>query len=246
MIEKIKIYTIFIMFICSVYCWRIEPVIAFEPNIYQRVVTAIGDLPADHNPSLVLKEGRTVAISLIHDINSEKFLEDDRMFNICETIYDDLGQHVLVPYGVIMYCRYKVSVEQDIIKVSISAVDMDLDKAHNVRVRFSTPPFCTTNGERKKRMGESLTSIDEYKWARDSKKLQEELFISPVMNAELVFGVESEDHTSLYEQVKIGVNASGDRTLFIEAGYRINLQVRKDILFSSPFFDRMQRKPVVR
>ena len=225
------------IFICYVFCWRIAPVIAYEINSMYRAVTAVGDLLADYDTSLVLRKGRTITVYLIHDIKSEESLEGDRILN-GDTIYDDSGQIPLVPRYARIHCWYKILNENDRVKVTITVSDIELDRRHNLSVRFSNPPFCTTNGERKALRNESLSSIDSRNRSTEELiQLKEQLFVSPVMSSELILGVESNDRISGHGDIVFSENASGNRTVVIKAGYVIYLYVRKDILFSGPYID---------
>jgi hypothetical protein len=63
----------------------------FEPNEYDRIVT-IGNLPVDHDLSLVLKSGRSFKVALGQKIISEISSEGVRPLVVMESIYDDSGQ----------------------------------------------------------------------------------------------------------------------------------------------------------
>jgi hypothetical protein len=211
----------------------------FTPNEYYRIVT-VGDLPEDHDPSLVLRKGRTIKAAMLNDIRRETSFQDRRSFSIQENIYDDSGHILLLHDRTRIICLYKISEKQDIFKVNLTALDMQLDLYRNISVRFSNPPHCTTSGYRKQQAFEltNLSSDDEKKIVDEYLQLKEQLFISPVISAELVFGVESEDRTSLRGRVMFDEDPSGDKTIIIKAGYMVNLHVEKDILFSGPFIDR--------
>jgi hypothetical protein len=230
-------------------------VVTYAPNKYYRTVT-VGDLPIDHDPSLVLKKGRNVAITLRFNdaINSELSEENTLSFYISKGIYDDSGQVLLVPKGVEIYCTYKASKEQDRIKIDITAYKMVLESDGDMigvslsSVVFTNPPRCTTGKEsREEFMDRWRASMRERasKYLAGEKyenkefmQLREQLFSSPVICAELVFDVKSEDCTSESEKVIFGKNDSGDRTVIIKSGYQLELQVMKDILFSGPYVNR--------
>jgi hypothetical protein len=208
----------------------------FVPSKTRRIVT-VGNLPEDHDPSLVLRKGRTFVAILIGDINNRISLEGECSFTLHRNVYDDSGQVLLMPIRTVMRCVYKISEQQDKLKINITATDMYLDLYHRVSVRFSDPPLFTT------RVGhiftiEPLNSANMRRMEEESLRLREQLFLSPVISTELVLGVGSEDHTSKFGKVIFGENASGDRTIFVETGYRANLYIGKDILFSGPFIPR--------
>jgi len=217
----------------------------FVPTKYRRIVT-VGNLPTDHDPSLVLRKGRAfialgriIVIELNDVIKNRGFSEGVCLFDIWRNIYDDSGQVLLMPIQATIRCLYKISEEQDKIKINFTAMDMYLDLHRNVSVRFSDPPHCTTNSER---WGggniELLSSADVRKREEEFLRLREQLFLSPVISAELVLGPESEDRTPVYGKIVFGENASGDRTVTIGSAYRVNLYIEKDILFSGPFVPR--------
>jgi|GEM_PF-2533309 len=215
---------------------------SFAPSMLRRIVT-VGDFPDNYDPSLVLRKGRSIPIGL----NLPMFSEDTdspfgyfNSFNIKENIYDDSGQLLLLPKGTTIDCLYMVSEEKDKMKIVITVMDMYLDLYRNVAVQFSNPPICTTNGDRKRKMNELLSSnSDAKKMKEEYLQLREQLFKSPVISAELILGVESEDRTPLYGKIIFGENASGDRTVFIDSGFKLNIHVKKDILFSSPYFGQI-------
>ena len=217
-----------------------DTIATIEPDMFRRIV-AIGDLPADYDPSLVLKKGRTIPVILNIPISGEFSFEEYNSFNITKNIYDDSGQFLLLPKSTTVSCWYMVSEEQGKMRINITAINMYLDLYRNVSVRFSNPPHCTTNRERKTRALslKPFSSTDQKNREEDSLKLQEQLFISPVISAELILGVESEDRSSKHGRIIFGENASGDRTVFIEWGYKLDLHVRKDILFSGPYIGQI-------
>jgi hypothetical protein len=217
--------------------------LSFKPDKYRRTVI-IGDLPTDHDPSLVLRKGRSIAVRLINPIKNEShlkymFFKNMCSFNIKEDIYDDSGQNLLMPSGAMISCYYKISEEKDKMRIDIVAEEMMLDLLRDISVQFSNPPRCTTNRERKIEAISVVPfrSTDVSKLEEENLRYREKYFTSPVIHAELVFGIESEDRTSVYGKVVFDKNTSGDRTIFIDSGYRINLQVKKDILFSGHFID---------
>jgi len=79
---------------------------SFEPNQRHRIVT-VGDLPVDHDPSLVLKKGRTVTIGMHHAIDSSEAplkdslfrpMEDFRPFSVDQDVYDDSKLYESIAY----------------------------------------------------------------------------------------------------------------------------------------------------
>ena len=218
---------------------------SFVPSIYRRIVT-VGNLPTDHDPSLVLRKGRAfialgriIVIELNDVIKNRGFSEGVCLFDIWRNIYDDSGQVLLMPIQATIRCLYKISEEEDKIKINITAIDMHLDLHRNVSVRFSDPPHCTTNSERWGRGKiELLSSADLKNREEEFLRLREQLFLSPVICAELILGPESEDRTPVHGKMVFSENASGDRTVTIGSAYRVNLYIEKDILFSGPFVPR--------
>jgi hypothetical protein len=212
-------------------------VLSFKPDKYRRTVI-IGDLPTDHDPSLVLRKGRTIAVQLNGFIKNEASLgQGSCTLNIKSNVYDDSGQVLLMPILAKMDCFYKVFEEQDKLRINFTILGMRLDLHPNINVRFSDPPHHTTNGERMKQMLTitPISSADMKKREEEFLRLREQLFLSPVMSAELIIGVESEDRKSVLGRVIFDKNASGNRTVTIESGYIFNLQIEKDLLFSGPF-----------
>ena len=225
--------------ILFVFCWSIEPATA-EYFIYPtsdypgRSVTAVGDLPTDHHPYLVLRKGRTVPAILRFDFNSEITSEDWKTFGVEADVLDDSGRIVLMPSAGILFCAYNISEEQNITKMNITVMHMMLNLLRRNIVMFSDPPRFITGSEWYRTINKILISPDESKAETEEfLQLRKQLFLYPVMSAELILNAESEDLTSQSGKVIFGENASGDRTVFIEAGYKIDLQVKKDILFSA-------------
>jgi hypothetical protein len=205
-------------------------------------IVAIGDLPKDHDPSLVLRKGRTIKIALPSNINSETPFGGDS-FRIEENVYDDSGQFLLLPSNPYIYCLYRISAEQDKFKITITAMEMILFPDGSTSILFSDPPRYKTGEERFRSPPPHLwRSGDKQKYMDIKQKLREEysrtrehVFLSPTMRVELILSIESEDHTPERGKIIFGENASGDRTVAIEWGYEVDLQVKKDILFSAPF-----------
>jgi hypothetical protein len=142
-----------------------------------------------------------------------------------------------MPILAAMDCLYKVLEERDKLRINFTVLGMRLDLHPNINVRFSDPPHHTTYGERRKQMLTitPISSADRKKREEESLRAREQLFLSPVMSAELIIGVESEDRRSVQGKVIFDENASGNRTVTIEPGYIFNLQIEKDILFSGHF-----------
>jgi len=213
-----------------------------EPFRHHRI-KAVGDLPEDHDPTLVLRKGRTVTVVLNHYINGKNNFTAIIPNIIKDDIYDDSSQILLIPGGIEFKCAYRFSVEQDIVRININAIEMELWPRGGFAIgttplmgmlptiMFTSPPRYFEPDVRAYRLF-SENSYEEY------LRPIEQLFISPAMNAELFFVFGSEDHTSLQGRVVFGKNASGDRTISIESGYEVELQVRKDILFWGPSDER--------
>ena len=210
-----------------------KTIASYNPNEYKRIVT-VGDLPAGHDPSLVLRKGRNIKVDFVLDLVRRKSFLDDMSVLIIENIYDDSGQVLLVPRRTRMNCFYNVSEEQDKIKIYITVWDMFLDLSKNISVTFSDPPHCTTNFERKKQAFSPFTSADVIKREEYLEQLREQLFISPVISAEVILSVVSEDRATERGEIVFSENASGDRTVSFVSRYGVDLQVRKYILFSHP------------
>jgi hypothetical protein len=187
---------------------------------------------------LVLRKGRTIRVALGYSINSEVSSEDVNPFTIMENIYDDSGQFLLMPKNAIIQGLYKISSTQDKIKINITAMEMFLDRRCDVSVLFSEPPRCTTISDRKALLEKSLSSADVRNREEEFLRLRERLLASPVISAELTFGTDHEDRASMSNRITFGESTSGDRTIVIIRGYRIDLQVKKDILFSEPYIRR--------
>ena len=208
-------------------------------------IIAVGDLPEGYDPSLVLREGRTIRVAFdsnINNINSE--IPFGAVFlPLVNDIYDDSGQFRLLAKLPNIACLYEVSVEQDKIKINISVMEMILyPDVYSISILFSDPPRYRTAEERAPIQfppflpGARQKNMDMRQRSRETiSQMRDQIFISPTISAELVFGIESEDHMSEYEKITFGENASGDRTIIIRRGYQFDLQVRKDILFSGPF-----------
>ena len=212
-----------------------------EPFRHHRI-KAIGDLPEDHDPTLVLRKGRTVTVISNHYINGKNHFTANIPSVIKDDIYDDTDQILLIPGGIELKCAYRFSVEQDIVKIFITAIEMklwppDSFPKEQMTLMGMLPTIMFTSPPRYISSDELIGRIfpDNYK---EYSRLVEQLFISPAMNAELVFVVESEDHASRHEKIIFGENASGDRTISIESGYEVELKVRKDILFFGPSNER--------
>ena len=218
-----------------------DTITTFNPYWNRRIV-AVGDLPADHDPSLVLRKGQIITVSLNDEIENEVPLEGCCFSNIKKNVYDESGNILLMPTQAQIVFLYKIIEEQDRIKMNITVIEMHLDLIHYVSVRFSDPPHTTVgNGFTLK----PLSSVDTARVEANMKKKEEEalrlkerLFSSPVISAELLFEVESEDRAPVRGKVIFGENASGKRTLYIGSAYRLELRVNKDILFSGPFIPR--------
>jgi len=215
-------------------------------------VVAIGNLPADHDPVLVLREGRIIKVSLIYDIMSNNFFNSWGFLRNKENIYDDSNQLLLIPEGIWFRCAFRMTEEQDKVRISITVIDMYLEiidiefPAGGIipLIMFTTPPYYPTrDGWKALNSSETLRSTDIAKrfLKIDYAQLREQLFLSPVMSAELFFDVKSEDRASEHGRVIFGENTSGDRTLLIGSGYRFDLKVNKDILFSDPYVRRSIR-----
>ena len=192
-----------------------------------RTVT-VGDLPADHDPSLVLRKGRTITI-MLREIDSEISSEDAFVSWTREKGFrDDSGKNILILGNVPIFYWYRISEEDNKIKINITATSIDIDWYNNIYVLFSNPPQVII-GRWRDGDGKRRAHIEE------SLPLREQLFLSPVISAELVLGPESEDRASERGKIIFGENASGDRTVSIESGYIVELEVKKDILFSGPW-----------
>ena len=205
-------------------------------------IVAVGDLPEDYDPSLVLRKGRTIRIVFECNINS-KTLFGGASSRIINNIYDDTGQILLLPNNQFIFCLYRISDEQNKIKINISAMEMILyPEPDSDSIMFFNPPRFRTAVERasppippflpgakQKNMEMRQRSIEVISQVRD------QIFVSPTMSAELVFDVESDDLASESGKITLGENASGDRTIDVKMGYQVDLQVHKDILFSGPF-----------
>jgi len=205
-----------------------------EPDMFRRIV-AIGDLPADYDPSLVLKKGRTITITSRYTINSEKSLIGMLSETIKDDIYDDSGQNLLIPKDIKFRCAYKISEDKGKVMITVTAFEMDMapPKAlrglggNNTIVMFLSPPIYNALYERM--IQNFFDCNDEF------LQQQEQLFISPAISAELIFGEESNNQASDNEKVAFSKNASGDWAININPEYEVDLQVKKDILFSAPF-----------
>jgi len=206
----------------------------FRRDPFRRIV-AIGDLPVDHDPSLVLRKGQIISITSNFTVNSEKsnigFISD----TIEEDIFDESGHNLLIPKGIKFRCAYKIFESYGIFKITVTAFEMDMVPPEAIRslgsstavVLFSSPPIYYPSTEIMNRyfLGHNEEYIQQH----------EQLFISPAISAELIFEEELKDQDSESEKVTFSKNASGDLTIIIEPGYEINLQVKKDISFSAPY-----------
>ena len=201
------------------------------PSVRFNSVT-IGDLPEENDSSLVLRRGRTITVTIGKNINSEVSTEGIHNLYIVENLYDDSDRNLLYRRTRIR-CLYKISEDQDKIRINFTAVEMSLDPFSVNLVLFSDPPHITTACMQVRHLNEVLRNTNMNKIEEEILLLREQLFLSPVMSAELILGVESEDRTSDIGKVIFCKNVSGDRTVFIGWGYRINLHVEKDILFST-------------
>jgi len=210
---------------------------SFAPTKHRRIVT-VGNLPTDHDPSLILRKGRTFVAVLNDDIKNKISSEGECLFYIWRNIYDDSDQILLMPIQSIIRCLYKISEEQNKIKINITVMDMYLDLYHIVSVRFSNPPSCTINSWGVGFKIEPLSSADARKREEEFLRLREQLFLSPVICAELILGPESEDRTPVHGKIVFDENTTGDRTVTIGLGYKVNFHIEKDILFSGPFVPR--------
>lgn len=227
---KFYYVSILLLTVLITFCWRTESVAASEPNQHLRRVISIGDLPADHDPSLVLRKGRIITVRLVHDIRGEIPSEGERSLRVHGRIYDDTNQVFLLPGGTTLRSRYRISEEQGKIKVNITVMEVELDLRMGLTARFSDPLY-----HRRSSFGVRVNLDEILSSAEENLRLREQLFQSPVIGAELVLGAESEDRTSLRGQVIFSENALGNRTIAITAGYMFNLQVGKDILLSGPY-----------
>jgi len=224
-------------------------------------IVAIGSLSEAHDPSLILRKGRSVRVhsmglikSNIGNIDSDGYFRGG-VFRINKDIHDDSGQFCLLPDGAYIYCLFKISREQDKLIINISAMEMILHPNNDFSILFSDPPRLRNIAERglyppppfipgvkQMQLEMKQRSIELF------IQMQEQIFISPTMSAELIWDVESENNATEHGKIVFGENASGDKTATIEWGNQIDLQVRKDILFSAHFtgiWREMQKTGVV-
>ena len=207
-----------------------------EKRRERRRIIAVGDLPEDHDPSLVLRKGRTIDVFLNGVIDSGTSLEGICTFDIYGIVYDDSDQIILIPPYTRIRCLYEISGEQDRIRMYFTVIDMGLEPVgYNASVRFSDPPRATYVGSFNIT---SLSSADKKRIEKEYLQLRKQLFSSPVISAELILRVESEDRKPKYGKIIFNENASGDRTVSIGSAYKMILQVEKDILFSRAFIPR--------
>jgi len=202
-----------------------------DRDLFRRIVN-IGDLPADYDPSLVLRKGRTVTITSRYTVNSEKSLIGMFSETINEDIYDDSGQNLLIPKDLNFRCAYKVYKDHRKVRVTMTAIEMYMLPPESFGgntpfMIFLSPPAYYAPLERMLR--------DFFDGDEEFLQQHEQLFLSPAIGAELIFNEETKDKDSESEKVAFSKNASGDLTIIIEPGYKIDLQVKKDILFSAPY-----------
>jgi hypothetical protein len=204
--------------------------LTYVPDKHNRIV-AVGDLPDSHDPSLVLREGRIIRVEMLfRNIDSSMIASSDQcLFSVINNVYDESNQTLLVSVGTEFYGFYKIYEDQDKAKINITITKMRSANNNNIIV-FLNPLRCINTKAQ-------LSSVGARKMKRLNDEIlrqREQLFLSPVMNAELVLGVESNDRTAHSGKVVFEENVSGDRTIFIGSGYEVDLQVRKDILFFCP------------
>ena len=244
MINKIKICIILVVsLICSPETYaRSEDVGDFPKG---RTII-VGDLPADHDPSLVLRKGRTITVDFGFGINTNiKGNYGGYLCHIIKDNYDDSGKFILLPKRYTIFCLYEITEEQDKIKIFITALEMELSPRDGSTILFSDPSRIKTAIERviiapppflataKKRYFDK-----RQRYIEELTQVREQVFLSPTISVELLLGVESEDRTSERGKIVFGENASGGRTVVIEGGYQVDLLVRKDMLFSAPYIHR--------
>jgi len=202
-----------------------------DRDLFRRIVN-IGDLPADHDPSLVLRKGRTVTITSRYAINSEKSLMGMFSETINEDIYDDSGQNLLIPEHIRFRCAYEISEDHGKVRITVTAIEMNMLPSeafggNSSFVVFLSPPIYYASYERI--MRGFAYGYEEF------LRQKEQLFISPAISAELIFDGESKKQALENEKVAFCKNASGDWSISIKPGYEVDLQVKKDILFSAPY-----------
>jgi len=208
------------------------------PNLDHRTAT-VGDLPADHDPALVLRKGQTIRVVLTNSIDSEISKEGIRQFETVGNTYNDSGQIILIQKGVRIYCLFKIIEDEDVMRISITAIEMRLYQLRHVYIFFSNPSRIITDNNERSYYRYLVNHPDlSNKEAEEFLRLQEQLFLSPVMNAESILHGEFVDRSYLNKTIIFGEKASGGITVLVRAGYEIDLIVGKDILFSASYDER--------
>jgi hypothetical protein len=201
----------------------------------QRTVI-IENLPASYDQTLLLRKGRRIPISLGGGIQTRiPCYRSSVTAHVTEDIRDDTGQFELLAQKTMLDCLYQITKTGKELNIRIVAKAMCFDPGNTHRVNLTNPPMYWNRDP-----GVERASVAEYwalpvegrvEWQKDEWRQYEEMFFaSPVMSAELVLETGSKDSHIDWELP--GENSSDDLGLRIRSGYRMELVVEKDILFS--------------
>jgi hypothetical protein len=210
----------------------------------------IDDLPASYDQTLLLRKGRRIPVLFGGGIQTRvhPYYQPSVIAHLAEDIRDDTGQFELLARETMLECLYQITKTGKQIKIRIVAKAMNFDLLTAHRVNLTNPPMYLNLEINTLRASISrywaLSVEEREEWHKDEWRQYEEMFFaSPVMSAELILEIGSKDSHINWELA--GENSSDDLEMSIRSGYRTELIVEKDILFSD-YTDPYLTRPALR